>query len=88
MTTHRYQEVIGGRVYHIEAARVHADRWRAQIVRIPGMPTALMPFYGPTPDDAARQLRAGLLRAHQTPPSPMARRPRPGLRRAVTGACR
>ncbi len=69
MTTHRYQEVIGGRVYHIEAARVRTDRWRAQIVRIPGMPTALMPFYGPTPDDAARQLTAWLTRAHQSLPN-------------------
>lgn len=66
MTTHRYQEVIGGRVYRIEAARVHENRWRAQIVRIPGMPTALMPFYGPTPEDAARQLTAWLVRAHGT----------------------
>jgi hypothetical protein len=65
MTTHRYREVIGGRVYHIEAAPVRADRWRAQIVRIPGMPTALMPFYGPTPDEAAGQLMQWLARAHQ-----------------------
>jgi len=65
MTTHRYQEIIGGRVYHIEAAPVHANKWRAQIVRIPGMPSALMPFYGSTPDEAARQLTAWLIRAHQ-----------------------
>lgn len=64
MTTHRYQEVIGGRVYHIEAAPVRANRWRAQIVRIPGMPTALMPFYGSTPEEAAQQLTAWLNRAH------------------------
>jgi hypothetical protein len=68
MSTHRYQETIGGRVYHIEAAPVHATRWRAQIVRIPGMPTALMPFYGATPDEAARQLTAWLIRAHQNSP--------------------
>jgi hypothetical protein len=65
MTTHRYQEVIAGRVYYIEAARVHANRWRAHIIRIPGMPTALMPFYGPTPDEAARQLTNWLQRAHR-----------------------
>ena len=69
MTTHRYQEIIGGRVYEIEAARVHTNKWRAQIVRIPGMPTALMPFYGQTPDEAARQLTAWLTRAHQNLPS-------------------
>ncbi len=68
-TRHRYQETIGGRVYHIEAARVHTNKWRAQIIRIPGMPTALMPFYGPTPDEAARQLTAWLMRAHHKPPS-------------------
>ncbi len=68
MKTHRYQETIGGRVYHIEAARVNANKWRAQIVRIPGMPTALMPFYGPTPEEAARLLTAWLTRAHSTPP--------------------
>ena len=69
MNTHRYQEVIGGRVYHIEAALVNANKWRAQIVRIPGMPTALMPFYGATPDEAARQLAAWLIRAHQNFPT-------------------
>ncbi len=67
MTTQRYEEVIGGRVYRIEAARVHANRWRAQIVRIPGMPTALMPFYGPTPDEAVRHLAEWLTRQHQSP---------------------
>ncbi len=33
-----------------------ATRWRAQIARRPGMPTSLMPFYGQTPDEAAREL--------------------------------
>ncbi len=68
MTTHRYHEVIGGRTYHIEAAPVRANKWRAQTVRIPGMPTALMPFYGSTPEEAARQLTAWLIRAHQNSP--------------------
>lgn len=67
---HRFVEVIGGRVYRIEAARVRDDRWRAQLVRIPGMPTALMPFYGATPDEAARQLRDWLARAHHCSPGP------------------
>ncbi len=66
MTIHRYKETIGGRTYHIEAARVHDSKWRARIVQIPGMPTALMPFYGATPDEAARQLTAWLTRAHRS----------------------
>lgn len=41
------------------------DRWRAYIVRIPGVPTALMPFYGTTPKEAAEQLRGWLTRAHE-----------------------
>jgi hypothetical protein len=62
---HRFQESIEGRPYLIEAIAVAADRWRAYIVRIPGVPTALMPFYGPTPADAARQLCDWLARAHR-----------------------
>lgn len=41
------------------------DRWRAYIVRLPGVPTALMPFYGATPADAAEQLTQWLTRAHE-----------------------
>lgn len=63
--THRFQETIAGRLYQIEAAFVCDDRWRAHIVRRPGLPTALMPFYGPTPDDAVRQLREWLTNAHK-----------------------
>jgi hypothetical protein len=65
MVVRRFQEIIGGRVYHIEASRVRDDRWRAQISRMPGTPTALMPFYGETADEAARQLFAWLTRAHR-----------------------
>src|SRR5436190_9328099 len=43
-TVHRFEESIGGRAYLIEVASVAADRWRAYIVRVPGVPTALMPF--------------------------------------------
>jgi IS1 family transposase len=49
----------------IEVAAVARDRWRAYIVRIPGVPTALMPFYGHTPDEAAGHLRRWLARAHE-----------------------
>ncbi len=63
--THRFEECIAGRSYVIEVAPVAKDRWRAYIVRVPGVPTALMPFYGPTPDEAARLLSAWLTRAHR-----------------------
>jgi hypothetical protein len=62
---HRFEESIGGRHYSIEVAAVAKDRWRACIVRVPGMPTALMPFYGRTPLEAAQQLSAWLARAHE-----------------------
>ena len=56
MTVHHYEEKIAGRAYQIEVSPVSATRWRAQIARRPGMPTSLMPFYGQTPDEAAREL--------------------------------
>lgn len=71
---HRFEESIAGRVYLIEVAPVTPDRWRAYIVRIPGVPTALMPFYGATPADAAEQLCNWLARAHaraSTPAGPV-----------------
>ena len=62
---HRYQESIEGHPYLIEVTPVSQDRWRAYIVRIPGVPTALMPFYGPTPAEAAKLLCEWLTRAHR-----------------------
>jgi hypothetical protein len=62
---HRFQELIAGHPYLIEVSAVEKGRWRAYIVRTPGVPTALMPFYGATPDDAASQLRQWLTRAHE-----------------------
>jgi len=53
---HHYEENIAGRTYQIEVSPVSASRWRAQIARRPGMPTSLMPFYGTTPEEAAREL--------------------------------
>jgi hypothetical protein len=67
---HRFEESIAGRDYLIEVTAVSEDRWRAYIVRLPGMPTALMPFYGRTPAEAAQQLSAWLLRAHQRAAQP------------------
>ena len=60
----RFEKSIAGRAYVIEVSAVSKDRWRAYIVRVPGVPTALMPFYGATPDEAARQLSEWLTRAH------------------------
>jgi len=65
---HRFEETIGGRRYEIEVTLV-SNRWRAQIRRIPGMPTALMPFYGQTPDEAAQQLSKWLMLANRRPSS-------------------
>jgi hypothetical protein len=61
---HRFQESIAGRAYLIEVTPVAKDRWRAYIVKVPGVPTALMPFYGSTPTEAARLLSEWLTRAH------------------------
>ncbi len=56
VVTHRFEEHIAGRTYHIEVRPVSQERWRAQIARLPGMPTSMMPFYGTTPEEAAGQL--------------------------------
>jgi hypothetical protein len=61
---HRFAESIAGRDYLFEVAAVDPNRWRACIVKAPGVRTALMPFYGPTPDQAACLLREWLTRAH------------------------
>ena len=70
---HRFEESIGGRPYLIEVAAVAKDRWRACIVRIPGVPTALMPFYGETPEAAAGNLLQWLTRAYERASNGVAR---------------
>jgi hypothetical protein len=68
VTAHRINETINGRAYVIEVRPVGRDRWRAQLASRGA--TALMPFYGNTPDEAARQLTGWLTRASRiTPPS-------------------
>jgi hypothetical protein len=67
---HRFEECIAGRPYLIEVAHVADNRWRAYIVRVPGVPTALMPFYGPTPGEAAQLLCDWLTRAHARAANP------------------
>ena len=66
MITHRFEETINGRIYQIEVSEVEANRWRAYLVRRHGGPTALMPFYGATPHEAARNLSDWLTLAHRT----------------------
>jgi len=74
VTIHRFEETIGGTAYQIEVTRV-TNRWRAQLRRGPGMPTAMMPFYGQTPDEAARLLTQWLILAHQRFAATTATRP-------------
>ena len=64
---HRFEEIINGREYKIEVSSVGLGKWRAQIARVPGGSAALMPFYGKTPDEAARQLSRWLEIAHGQP---------------------
>jgi hypothetical protein len=69
VTVHRFEETIGGRLYQIEVTPV-GNRWRAQLRRTHGMPTAMMPFYGQTPDAAAQQLTQWLEIAHRRTQAP------------------
>jgi hypothetical protein len=72
VNVHRFEEVINGREFLIEVSAVSSTRWRAHLVRLPGGSTALMPFYGETPQEAARHLSDWLTRAHATPvPRPL-----------------
>jgi hypothetical protein len=61
---HHFEQTIGGRAYQIEVTLV-SNRWRAQLRRGPGVPTAMMPFYGQTPDEAAGHLWQWLSLTHQ-----------------------
>ena len=61
---HKFDEIINGREYHIEVSNVGSGQWRANILRTPGGSAAHMPFYGKTPDEAARQLSQWLAIAH------------------------
>jgi hypothetical protein len=64
----RFNETINGRAYDIEVSRVSSTTWRAQLVRRFGGPVAMMPFYGSTPHDAAKQLSKWLTLAHRNAP--------------------
>lgn len=67
MTAIRINETINGRTYVIELQRVGATQWRAQLARREAT-TALMPFYGSTPDEAAALLTRWLSRAGRPVP--------------------
>jgi len=64
LNVHTFNEVINGREYRIEVSSVGAGQWRANIKRSPGGSAAAMPFYGKTPDEAAKQLSHWLSIAH------------------------
>lgn len=68
--THHFNQSIAGRPYLIEVSFVSQDRWRAHIVRVPGVSTAMMPFYGRTPDEAAQLLNDWLTRAYARAAAP------------------
>jgi hypothetical protein len=70
VSVHRFEEVINGREFLIEVSAVGGNRWRAHLVRVPGGSTALMPFYGSTPQEAAAQLSNWLTRAHSAQCAP------------------
>jgi hypothetical protein len=57
-------EHVSGRKYRIEVAPVSPGKWRAQVLSAHGGPTALMPFYGATPERAANELTAWLARVN------------------------
>lgn len=71
MTDHRFEYPINGRTYLIETKLVDPDRWRAYLVSGAGGPTALMPFYGATPEQAVQQLTDWLTLAHKSPTVPV-----------------
>jgi hypothetical protein len=71
VNTQRFEHSIAGRNYVIEVLPVSATRWRAQIARLPGMPTSLMPFYGATAEDAARELTNWLSLVSAVPALPV-----------------
>ena len=65
MTAQRIEQIINGQTYEIEILPVKPDRWRAYLVRAAGPTARLMPFYGHTPEEAARHLVDWLSLAHR-----------------------
>jgi len=63
LTVHCFEETIGERAFEIEVTDA-GNRWRAQLRRRPGIPTAMMPFYGASPAEAAHRLIDWMRRAY------------------------
>jgi len=63
LSVHHFEQEIAGRTYRVEVVP-SSNRWRARLRRGPGVPTAMMPFYGETPEEAANQLLRWLSLAH------------------------
>ena len=66
MAAQRFERAVNDRRYVIEATLVDPDRWRAYLVGVPGGPSALMPFYGETPEQAVECLIDWLALAHRS----------------------
>ena len=66
MDSQRFERAINDRRYVIETTPVDRDRWRAYLVGVPGGPSALMPFYGETPEQAVERLADWLALAHRS----------------------
>jgi hypothetical protein len=64
-TSQRVVQRIHGRDYRVEVTQIAFERWRAHVINAHGGPTALMPFYATTPDQAIGRLTDWLARAHQ-----------------------
>lgn len=64
-TARRFVQHVNGRDYRIEVIQLGSERWRAQVLNSYGGPTALMPFYDVTPDEAVTRLTAWLSLAHR-----------------------
>lgn len=69
-TSRRFVQQVNGRDYRIEVVQLGATRWRAQVLSAYGGPTALMPFYDATADEAVTRLTAWLSLAHRTAAAP------------------
>jgi hypothetical protein len=65
-TAQRFVQQINGRDYRIEVTQLGVHRWRAQVLNAYGGPTALMPFYDATPDEAVTRLSEWLSLAHRS----------------------
>ena len=64
-TARHLVQQVNGRDYRIEVMQLGSERWRAQVLNAYGGPTALMPFYDATADEAVNRLTAWLLLAHR-----------------------